>query len=42
MMAIDSGSAAMLPAVVQAAIKLPPSPPQPMLAPQAPQSGADQ
>ena len=45
MMAIDSGSAAILPAVVQAAIKLPPSPPslpQPTLAPQAPQSGADQ
>ncbi len=43
LMAIDSGSgAASLPAVVQAATKLPPSPPQAMLSPQAPQSGADQ
>ena len=41
-MAIDSGSAANLPAVVQAAVKLPPPPPQAMLSPQAPQSGADQ
>lgn len=41
-MAIDSGSAASLPAVVQAAVKLPPPPPQAMLSPQAPQSGADQ
>ena len=42
MMAIDSGSAASLPAVVQASVKLPPPPPQAMLSPQAQPSGADQ